>query len=103
MKELFNVLNNSIETYLAENKNMIAPSATHALICANQKSPILIVTTSTYAATKLAEEIQSLVGSNKVVSFPAWETLPHERLSPKPDTITERFKALNKIINEAVI
>jgi transcription-repair coupling factor (superfamily II helicase) len=97
MKELFNVLNNSIETYLAENKNMIAPSATHALICANQKSPILIVTTSTYAATKLAEEIQSLVGSNKVVSFPAWETLPHERLSPKPDTITERFKALNKI------
>ena len=48
---------------------------------------------------KLAEEIQSLVGSNKVVSFPAWETLPHERLSPKPDTITERFKALNKLRN----
>jgi transcription-repair coupling factor (superfamily II helicase) len=59
----------------------------------------LIVTTSTRAATELADELISLVGIDQVVNFPAWETLPHERLSPKSDTVTARFKALNRISN----
>ena len=88
-----------IEEYLFSNENLIAPASTHAMLCLNQKNSILIVTTSTRAATELADELTSLVGKDQVVNFPAWETLPHERLSPKSDTVTARFKALNRISN----
>ena len=99
MKSLFNVLAKPIEEYLFSNENLIAPASTHAMLCLNQKNSILIVTTSTRAATELADELTSLVGVDQVVNFPAWETLPHERLSPKSDTVTARFKALNRISN----
>ncbi len=88
-----------IEEYLFSNENLIAPASTHAMLCLNQKNSILIVTTSTRAATELSDELTSLVGNDQVINFPAWETLPHERLSPKSDTVTARFKALNRITN----
>ena len=99
LKSLFHVLSKPIEEYLSSNDNLIAPASTHAMLCLNQKNSILIVTTSTRAATELADELISLVGIDQVVNFPAWETLPHERLSPKSDTVTARFKALNRISN----
>ena len=99
LKSLFNVLAKPIEDYLSSNKDLIAPASTHALLCLNQKNPILMVTTSTRAATELADELTSLAGIGQVINFPAWETLPHERLSPKSDTVTTRFKALNRISN----
>jgi transcription-repair coupling factor (superfamily II helicase) len=97
MMKLFATLQQPIEKYLAENKNLVAPSAIHSLICVNQHSPTLIVTTSTRAANELTEELISFAGKDCAINFPAWETLPHERLSPKPDTIAARFKALNNI------
>ena len=99
MKKLFATLQQPIGKYLAEHENLVAPAATHSLLCVNQNSPILIVTTSTRAANELTEELISYEGSNCVINFPAWETLPHERLSPKSDTVTARFKALNNIKN----
>jgi len=99
MKKLFATLQQPIGKYLAEHENLVAPAATHSLLCVNQNSPILIVTTSTRAANELTEELISYEGSNCVVNFPAWETLPHERLSPKSDTVTARFKALNNVKN----
>ena len=99
MKKLFATLQQPIGKYLSEHENLVAPAATHSLLCVNQNSPILIVTTSTRAANELTEELISYEGSNCVVNFPAWETLPHERLSPKSDTVTARFKALNNIKN----
>ena len=99
MKKLFATLQQPIGRYLAEHENLVAPAATHSLLCVNQNSPILIVTTSTRAANELTEELITYEGSNCVINFPAWETLPHERLSPKSDTVTARFKALNNIKN----
>ena len=99
MKKLFATLQQPVGRYLAEYENLVAPAAAHSLLCINQNSPILIVTTSTRAANELTEELISYEGSNCVVNFPAWETLPHERLSPKSDTVTARFKALNNIKN----
>ena len=99
MKKLFATLQQPIGKYLSEHENLVAPAATHSLLCVNQNSPILIVTTSTRAANELTEELISYEGSNYVINFPAWETLPHERLSPKSDTVTARFKALNNIKN----
>ena len=99
MKKLFATLQQPIAKYLSEHENLVAPAATHSLLCVNQNSPILIVTTSTRAANELTEELISYEGSKYVINFPAWETLPHERLSPKSDTVTARFKALNNIKN----
>ena len=99
MKKLFATLQQPVGRYLAEYENLVAPAAAHSLLCINQNSPILIVTTSTRAAKELTEELISYEGSNCVINFPAWETLPHERLSPKSDTVTARFKALNNIKN----
>ncbi len=99
MKKLFATLQQPIGKYLSEHENLVAPAATHSLLCVNQNSPILIITTSTRAANELTEELISYEGINCVINFPAWETLPHERLSPKSDTVTARFKALNNIKN----
>ena len=94
---LFNSLSEPIGEYLRSNENLIAPSSVHSLLVANSPSPLLVVTTSNRQAVELASEISSWIGADNVINFPAWETLPHERLSPKPDTVTARFKALYKI------
>ena len=59
-------------------------------------SPTLVIAPSTRIADELADEIRSYLG-DVVTNFPAWETLPHERLSPKSDTVTTRIKALHQI------
>ncbi|NBO51204.1 MAG: transcription-repair coupling factor, partial [Actinobacteria bacterium] len=99
MLNLFNKLLDPVTEYLELNENLIAPSAIHSLLAATAKSPLLVVTTSTRHSEELAAEISSLIGSDQVINFPAWETLPHERLSPKADTVTARFRALDKIIS----
>ena len=61
-----------------------------------KSSPMLVIAPSTRIADELADEIRSYLG-DVVINFPAWETLPHERLSPKSDTVTTRIKALHQI------
>ena len=100
MIKLFKPIIEPAQNYLSKNNNLIAPAAVHGFLAATSKAPLLIVTTSTRHAEELSQEIGSWIGKDLVVNFPAWETLPHERLSPKADTVTERFKALNKISNQ---
>ena len=69
---------------------------TIAAIAAEQ-APLLLVTTSTRRADELSAELTQYLDEKSVANFPPWETLPHERLSPKSDTITARFKSLNLI------
>jgi len=100
--KLFKSLIEPAQNYLSENDNLIAPAAVHGFLAATSNTPLLIITTSTRHAEELSQEIGSWIGKDLVVNFPAWETLPHERLSPKADTVTARFKALNKISNQKV-
>jgi len=100
--KLFKSLIEPAQNYLSENDNLIAPAAVHGFLAATSNTPLLIITTSTRHAEELSQEISSWIGKDLVVNFPAWETLPHERLSPKADTVTARFKALNKISNQKV-
>jgi transcription-repair coupling factor (superfamily II helicase) len=99
MLNLLTSLASPIENYLEHTGDLVAPAATHSLLAAVQSTPLLMVTTSSRSAELITAELKSLVGENAVINFPAWETLPHERLSPKADTVTARFKALNKIRN----
>ena len=99
MIEQFNKLIEPIGQYLQEEDTYIAASSTHSLLAAiaADKSPVLLVTTSTRRADEITAEIKDLLTDSAVCNFPPWETLPHERLSPKSDTITQRFKTLNEI------
>ncbi|WP_083584171.1 transcription-repair coupling factor [Corynebacterium sp. NML130628] len=56
--------------------------------------PVLLVTATSHEAEDLTAELQAMLGKSKVANFPAFETLPHERLSPAPDVVGARAKVL---------
>jgi transcription-repair coupling factor (superfamily II helicase) len=57
----------------------------------------LVITSSSRGAEDLAHELREL--HSYVLEFPAWETLPHERLSPRSDTVARRIATLNSLTN----
>ncbi|MET7798309.1 transcription-repair coupling factor [Streptomyces decoyicus] len=62
--------------------------------------PVLAVTATGREAEDLAATLRSLVPAgedNSVVEFPSWETLPHERLSPRSDTVGRRLAVLRRL------
>ena len=67
---------------------------------AEQGSMVLAVTSTYREAEQLVDELSTWLGSDEVVYFPAWETLPHERLSPRADTVGKRLAALRRIASE---
>ncbi|GGK67690.1 transcription-repair-coupling factor [Planomonospora parontospora subsp. parontospora] len=58
---------------------------------------VLAVTATGREAEDLASALSSLLGENAVAVFPAWETLPHERLSPRSDTVGQRLAVLRRL------
>ncbi len=77
-----------------------APASRPALLStiAEQTGRMLLVVTSTFReAEQLAASIGSLIGDEQVAYYPAWETLPHERLSPRSDTVGRRLTVLRRI------
>ncbi|MGK5731836.1 transcription-repair coupling factor [Streptomyces sp. URMC 124] len=59
--------------------------------------PVLAVTATGREAEDLAAALRSLLPPDGVVEFPAWETLPHERLSPRSDTVGRRLAVLRRL------
>jgi transcription-repair coupling factor (superfamily II helicase) len=58
---------------------------------------VLAVTATAREAEELAAALGSLLGEDSVGYFPAWETLPHERLSPRSDTSGQRLAILRRL------
>jgi transcription-repair coupling factor (superfamily II helicase) len=84
----------AVASCLHDSKKIIAPAATYPFLIAKaaEKSSLLLVTSSSRSAEDLASELREL--HNRVLEFPAWETLPHERLSPRSDTVARRLATL---------
>ncbi|SHG56275.1 transcription-repair coupling factor [Streptoalloteichus hindustanus] len=59
--------------------------------------PVLAVTATGREAEELAAELAELLGPDMVATFPSWETLPHERLSPRADTVGRRLSVLRRL------
>ncbi len=57
----------------------------------------VVVTPSDNDANRLVSVLQAYLPSENVAIFPAWETLPHERLSPRADTISRRIQVLRRL------
>src|SRR5690348_11892400 len=59
--------------------------------------PVLAVTATGREAEDLAAALRSLLPPDGVVDYPSWETLPHERLSPRSDTVGRRLAVLRRL------
>jgi transcription-repair coupling factor (superfamily II helicase) len=68
-----------------------------AAIAAKAGRPVLAVTATTREAEDLVGALGCLLPPETVAEFPAWETLPHERLSPRSDTVGRRLAVLRRL------
>ena len=68
-----------------------------AALAARAGRPVLAVTATGREAEELATSLRDLLEPSSVVEFPAWETLPHERLSPRSDTVGRRLAVLRRL------
>ena len=68
-------------------------------LVATESAGSLIICATDRMAQDIATQLADFVESANIVYFPAWETLPHERLSPSGDTIGTRMAILRKLAN----
>ena len=61
----------------------------------------LVVVPTTAAAERMAHDLEAYAGAGRVAYFPAWETLPFERVSPAIDTMGRRLEVLHRLATGA--
>ena len=62
---------------------------------------VLAVTATAREAEDLTAGLGSFLPPDSVGYFPGWETLPHERLSPRSDTVGQRLAVLRRLSHPA--
>ena len=81
--------------------DLVGPPAARPLavaaLAARARRTVLAVTATGREAEDLAAALRSLLPPDGVVDYPAWETLPHERLSPRSDTVGRRLAVLRRL------
>lgn len=68
-----------------------------ALAISSDRSPIVVAAPTGSQAEVLAADLGVFLGDGQVELFPAWETLPFERLSPTVVTVGQRLQVLNRL------
>lgn len=65
----------------------------------NEPTPpvLLAVTATDREAEDTVTALEAVLEPGQVQLFPAWETLPHERLSPRSDTVGQRLAVLRAL------
>ncbi len=58
---------------------------------------VLAVTATGREAEDLVAALGCVLGGDRVALYPSWETLPHERLSPRADTVGRRLAVLRRL------
>ncbi|GHD09859.1 transcription-repair coupling factor [Zhihengliuella salsuginis] len=58
---------------------------------------VLAVTATGRETEDLAAALEAYLPAGSIAQFPAWETLPHERLSPRSDTVGRRLSVLRRL------
>ncbi|MGI5245536.1 transcription-repair coupling factor [Dactylosporangium sp. CA-139066] len=79
--------------------DLTGPPALRAFVAATiaAERPVLAVTATGREAEDLAAALGCLLDPDSVAVYPAWETLPHERLSPRSDTVGRRLAVLRRL------
>ncbi|MBD3783970.1 MAG: transcription-repair coupling factor [Micrococcales bacterium] len=73
------------------------PAVVAALAPRPSGAPVLAVTATGREAEDLESALAATLGRDAVALFPSWETLPHERLSPRSDTVGQRLSVLRRL------
>jgi transcription-repair coupling factor (superfamily II helicase) len=95
--------------------DLVAPSALRPLLVAalasgavsdaegddDQGRFVLAVTATAREADDLTAALGAFLPPHTVACFPGWETLPHERLSPRSDTVGQRIAVLRRLAHPA--
>jgi transcription-repair coupling factor (superfamily II helicase) len=68
-----------------------------AALATGTRRTLLLVTSTFREAETATDALASLLGEAAVAYYPAWETLPHERLSPRSDTVGRRLVVLRRL------
>ncbi len=78
---------------------LAVPEPARAIVVAglaarSDRQPIVVAVPTTGEAERLARDLGAFLGADEVDLFPAWETLPFERVSPAVDTMGSRLRTL---------
>jgi transcription-repair coupling factor (superfamily II helicase) len=80
--------------------DLTAPSALRPFVVkglVDAGRTVLAVAATAREAEDLVTYLGDLVDPHTVAYYPAWETLPHERLSPRSDTVGTRLAVLRRL------
>ncbi|MEV4005813.1 transcription-repair coupling factor [Actinomadura sp. NPDC049753] len=88
-------------------REIVAPAALWPILAAalsrrlraDGEGVVLAVTATGREAEDLTAALSSLLAPERVAHFPAWETLPHEKLSPRSDTVGQRLAVLRRLVH----
>ena len=78
------------------------PLALAGLARVSGRSPLLVAVPTGTAAQRLADDLQQLLPPEDVELFPAWETLPFERVSPSVEAMGRRLRVLWRLQDDTV-
>jgi transcription-repair coupling factor (superfamily II helicase) len=90
-------------------RDLVAPSALRPVLSAALATGaaggpgrfVLAVTATAREAEDLTAALRAFLPPPLVATFPGWETLPHERLSPRSDTVGQRIAVLRRLAHPA--
>ena len=86
--------------------DIVAPQGAHSTVVAllnhiraeKKLSRVQLVVAATgREAEDIAATLRGLDPDSEILEFPSWETLPHERLSPSPETVGSRVRVLQRL------
>jgi len=75
----------------------LRPFLVHGLVQAGRT--VLAVPATAREAEDLVASLGDLMDPADVAYYPSWETLPHERLSPRSDTVGRRLAVLRRLVH----
>ncbi len=97
----------ALDLPLIDAGHMVAPTAAAPALVARTATeaagPVLVVTATSGDADTFAAALSAYVDPSLVGVLPAWETLPHERLSPRSDTVARRLATLRRLVHPAEV
>ena len=68
--------------------------AVASLVESSERHPTLLAVPTTADAERLYNDLSVFLGEDDVLQFPAWETLPFERVSPSLEAMGQRVRTL---------
>src|SRR5689334_20512311 len=89
----------AVRGVVARAPTVAVPDAARALFVASlagvtTRRPLLVAVPTGAEAERLARDLVQFLGADHVELFPAWETLPFERVSPSLETMGRRLRVL---------